>query len=41
MERAGRALAWADLAYAIDLNAMNSSITPLVSPVQATARSGG
>jgi histidine ammonia-lyase len=35
VERAGRALAWGDLAYAIDLNAMNSSITPLVSPVQA------
>jgi histidine ammonia-lyase len=34
-ERARRTLAWADLAYAIDLNAMNSSITPLVSPVQA------
>jgi histidine ammonia-lyase len=35
VERARRALAWGDLAYAIDLNAMNSSITPLVSPVQA------
>jgi histidine ammonia-lyase len=35
VERTGRALAWADLAYAIDLNAMNSSITPLESPVQA------
>jgi len=28
------ALDWADLAYAIDLNGMNSSITPLGSPVQ-------
>jgi histidine ammonia-lyase len=29
------ALAWADLTYAIDLNGMNSSITPLAAPVQA------
>src|SRR5262249_34995472 len=27
-------LEWADLAYAIDLNGMNSSITPLSRPVQ-------
>jgi histidine ammonia-lyase len=30
-----RALEWADLIYAIDLNGMNSSITPLSSVVQA------
>jgi histidine ammonia-lyase len=29
------ALSWADLIYAIDLNAMNSSVSPLSSPVQA------
>jgi histidine ammonia-lyase len=29
------ALCWADLIYAIDLNAMNSSVSPLSSPVQA------
>ncbi|MDB6091784.1 MAG: aromatic amino acid lyase [Gammaproteobacteria bacterium] len=29
------ALAWSDLIYAIDLNGMNSSITPLSAPVQA------
>jgi histidine ammonia-lyase len=29
------ALAWADLIYAVDLNGMNSSITPLAAPVQA------
>ena len=29
------ALEWADLIYAIDLNGMNSSITPLSLPVQA------
>lgn len=29
------ALAWSDLIYAIDLNGMNSSITPLSTPVQA------
>jgi histidine ammonia-lyase len=28
-------LDWIDLAYAIDLNGMNSSVTPLFSPVQA------
>jgi histidine ammonia-lyase len=28
-------LSWADLIYAIDLNGMNSSITPLAAPVQA------
>jgi histidine ammonia-lyase len=28
-------LSWADLAYAIDLNGMNSSVTPLSQPVQA------
>jgi histidine ammonia-lyase len=32
---AGRALDWADLVYAIDLNGMNSSVTPLTPPVQA------
>jgi histidine ammonia-lyase len=32
---ARHALAWADLIYAIDLNGMNSSITPLSAPVQA------
>ncbi|MBL8646943.1 MAG: aromatic amino acid lyase [Sphingosinicella sp.] len=29
------ALEWADLIYALDLNGMNSSVTPLASPVQA------
>jgi histidine ammonia-lyase len=28
-------LSWADLIYAVDLNAMNSSVTPLAAPVQA------
>ena len=32
---AREALSWADLAYAIDLNAMNSSLSPLAQPVQA------
>lgn len=32
---AREALDWADLTYAIDLNAMNSSITPLSLPVQS------
>ena len=32
---AREALAWADLVYAIDLNGMNSSISPLSQPVQA------
>jgi histidine ammonia-lyase len=32
---AREALSWADLIYAIDLNGMNSSITPLAQPVQA------
>jgi histidine ammonia-lyase len=32
---AREALSWADLAYAIDLNGMNSSISPLSQPVQA------
>jgi histidine ammonia-lyase len=32
---ARRVLDWADLAYAIDLNAMNNNITPLSLPVQA------
>jgi histidine ammonia-lyase len=31
---AREALAWADLAYAIDLNGMNSSVSPLSFPVQ-------
>jgi histidine ammonia-lyase len=31
---AKEALDWADLIYAIDLNAMNSSVTPLSTPVQ-------
>jgi histidine ammonia-lyase len=31
---AGRALDWADLIYAMDLNALNSSVTPLSKPVQ-------
>jgi histidine ammonia-lyase len=31
---AGRALEWADLIYAMDLNGMNSSITPLTTLVQ-------
>jgi histidine ammonia-lyase len=34
VEDARRYLDWADLAYAMDLNAMNSSITPLFMPVQ-------
>jgi histidine ammonia-lyase len=33
---AREALSWADLAYAVDLNGMNSSITPLAQPVQAS-----
>ncbi|MGO9989183.1 MAG: aromatic amino acid ammonia-lyase [Steroidobacteraceae bacterium] len=32
---AREALSWADLTYAIDLNAMNSSVSPLSQPVQA------
>jgi histidine ammonia-lyase len=32
---AREALAWADLTYAVDLNGMNSSVTPLAAPVQA------
>jgi histidine ammonia-lyase len=32
---ARRLLEWIDLAYAIDLNGMNSSVTPLFAPVQA------
>jgi histidine ammonia-lyase len=32
---AREALSWADLIYAIDLNGMNSSLTPLTQPVQA------
>jgi histidine ammonia-lyase len=32
---AREALSWADLIYAIDLNGMNSSISPLTQPVQA------
>ncbi|MGP8228718.1 MAG: aromatic amino acid ammonia-lyase [Steroidobacteraceae bacterium] len=32
---AREALSWADLIYAVDLNGMNSSITPLSQPVQA------
>lgn len=32
---AREALSWADLIYAIDLNGMNSSISPLAQPVQA------
>jgi histidine ammonia-lyase len=32
---AREALSWADLVYAIDLNGMNSSISPLSQPVQA------
>lgn len=32
---ARRLLEWADLVYAMDLNGMNSSITPLLAPVQA------
>ena len=35
LEQAHRALNWADLALAADLQGMNSSITPLSSPVQA------
>ena len=31
---AGQALDWADLIYAMDLNGMNSSVTPLSKPVQ-------
>jgi histidine ammonia-lyase len=31
---ARQALGWADLAYGIDLNGMNSSVTPLSAPVQ-------
>jgi histidine ammonia-lyase len=36
VEDARRYLEWVDLAYAIDLNAMNSSITPLFMPVQVS-----
>ena len=32
---AREALAWADLIYAVDLNGMNSSLSPLAQPVQA------
>lgn len=32
---AREALSWTDLIYAIDLNAMNSSVSPLAQPVQA------
>ena len=32
---AREALSWADLIYAIDLNGMNSSVSPLAQPVQA------
>lgn len=32
---ARQVLSWADLIYAIDLNGMNSSVTPLSAPVQA------
>ena len=32
---AREAISWADLAYAIDLNGMNSSLSPLAQPVQA------
>jgi histidine ammonia-lyase len=32
---AQRALEWADVIYAMDLNGMNSSVTPLSAPVQA------
>ncbi len=32
---AREALSWADLIYAIDLNSMNSSVSPLAQPVQA------
>jgi histidine ammonia-lyase len=35
LQDARQALAWADLTYAIDLNGMNSSISPLSQPVQA------
>lgn len=35
VDEAERALAWGDLIYAVDLNGMNSSITPLASPVQS------
>jgi len=35
VEDAKRALDWADLIYAMDLNGMNSSVTPLFSTVQA------
>ena len=33
---AREALSWADLVYAVDLNGMNSSISPLAQPVQAS-----
>jgi histidine ammonia-lyase len=33
---AREALSWADLVYAIDLNGMNSSVSPLSQPVQAS-----
>jgi histidine ammonia-lyase len=32
---AREALSWADLTYAVDLNGMNSSVSPLAQPVQA------
>jgi histidine ammonia-lyase len=32
---AREALSWADLIYAVDLNGMNSSVSPLAAPVQA------
>jgi histidine ammonia-lyase len=35
IEDARQALEWADLIYAMDLNGMNSSVTPLFGPVQA------
>jgi len=35
------ALSWADLVYAIDLNGMNSSVSPLAQPVQANRPSSG
>jgi histidine ammonia-lyase len=35
VDDARRALNWADLIYAMDLNGMNSSVTPLSTPVQS------
>lgn len=35
VDEARRALEWSELTYAIDLNGMNSSITPMSMPVQA------